>query len=260
MARRRLNGEGSIFKRKDGRWVGVVQVGYENGRRSRKVVYGATKSEVANKTRDILENARKGLVRPGRSPRLDEFLNQWLQTIEGTIRTSTFVSYATIARKHLVPSLGPVSLDRLTIQDVAGLLAQKRKEGLSPRTVQYILFIFRGALNKAMRWGAVSRNVALLVDPPRVAHRDVNVLSPDEALRLMAAAREDRLEGLWVLALSTGLRRGELRGLQWADTDLDRRRMRRKNALRPGNAHGLVLKRTQTRRGRRTRCPPHRNR
>jgi len=183
---------------------------------------------------------------------LDEFLVLWLKTIEGSIRPSTFVSYEGIARRHLTPTLGRTTLERLSIHDIAGLIAQKRSDGLSPRTVQYVLFVLRNALNKAVRWGAAVRNVASLVDAPRVAHRDVNVLSPEDALRFVTAAREDRLEALWVLAISTGLRRGELLGLTWNDIDLDRRQLRVTKALQRISGKGLVLVETKTRRARRS--------
>jgi len=179
-------------------------------------------------------------------------LRQWLQTIEGSIRPSTFTSYSGIVRNHLIPVLGRTTIDRMTVQDVAGLLSRKRSEGLSSRTTQYVLFVLRNALNKAVRWGIASRNIAQLVDAPRVAHRDVNVLSPDEAHRFVTAAREDRLEGFWVLALSTGLRRGELLGLSWSDIDLDRRQLRVTKALQRVAGKGLILTETKTRRGRRS--------
>ncbi|HUY73238.1 MAG TPA: tyrosine-type recombinase/integrase [Candidatus Dormibacteraeota bacterium] len=252
MRRKRDNGEGTIYRRKDGRWAGGVQVGFVNGRRAMKVVYGKSRSEVLEKVRELLESARRGTIAPGRSPRLDTFLNQWLQTIEGSIRPSTFTSYSGIVRKHLIPVLGHKPIDRLTVPDIADLLARKRGEGLSPRTGQYILFVLRNALNKAVRWGIASRNVAQLVDAPRVAHRDVNVLSPEEALQLVTAAREDRLEALWVLALSTGLRRGELLGLSWSDIDLERRQLRVTKALQRVTGKGLVLAETKTRMGRRS--------
>jgi len=252
LRRKRDNGEGTIYRRKDGRWAGGVQVGFVNGRRAMKVVYGKSRSEVLEKVRELLESARRGTIAPGRSPRLDTFLNQWLQTIEGSIRPSTFTSYSGIVRKHLIPVLGHKPIDRLTVPDIADLLARKRGEGLSPRTGQYILFVLRNALNKAVRWGIASRNVAQLVDAPRVAHRDVNVLSPEEALQLVTAAREDRLEALWVLALSTGLRRGELLGLSWSDIDLERRQLRVTKALQRVTGKGLVLAETKTRMGRRS--------
>ena len=252
MTRRRGNGDGSIYRRSDGRWAGNVQVGFKDGRRAMKVVYGKTRSEVLGKVRVAIEASRQGQIMPGRSPRLEQFLTQWLQTIEGSIRPSTFASYSGIARNHIIPVLGRTAIDRLTVQDVAGLLARKRSEGLSSRTTQYVLFVLRNALNKAIRWGAASRNVAQLVDAPRVAHRDVNVLSPEDALRLVTAARTDRLEALWILALSTGLRRGELLGLSWSDIDLDRRQLRVAKALQRVTGIGLILSETKTRRGRRS--------
>jgi integrase len=251
LPKRRAKGDGSVYRRKDGRWAGIVYTGYINGRRARKVVYGPTRAEVQERVRQMVETVRQG-VAPGRSQRLEEFLLTWLQAIEGTIRPSTFISYSGIVRKHLVPTLGRIYLERLSIQDVAFLMSQKRSEGLSPRTSQYILFILRNALNKAVRWGAVNRNVARLVDPPRVAQREVKVLASDEAMGLIAAARQDRLEALWVLALSTGLRRGELLGLTWDDVDLERRQLRVRKALQRITGKGLVLSETKTRRGRRS--------
>ena len=252
MRRKRDNGDGSIYRRKDGRWAGGVQVGFKDGRRAMKVVYGKSRAEVLEKVRDLVESSRRGLIAPGRSPRLEDFLSQWLQTIEGSIRPSTFTSYSGIVRRHLIPVLGHKAIDRLTVPDIADLLARKRNEGLSARTGQYVLFVLRNALNKAVRWGIATRNVALLVDAPRVAHRDVNVLSPEDALRLVTTAREDRLEALWVLALSTGLRRGELLGLSWGDIDLERRQLRVTKALQRVTGKGLVLVETKTRRGRRS--------
>jgi integrase len=252
LRRKRDNGEGSVYRRKDGRWAGNVQVGFVNGRRAMKVVYARSRSEVLQKVRELLESSRRGQIAPGRSPRLDIFLNQWLQTIEGSIRPSTFTSYSGIVRKHLIPVLGHKPIDRLAVPDIADLLARKRGEGLSPRTCQYVLFVLRNALNKAVRWGIASRNVAQLVDAPRVGHRDVNVLSPEDALRLVTAARDDRLEALWILALSTGLRRGELLGLSWSDIDLERRQLRVTKALQRVTGKGLILAETKTRRGRRS--------
>lgn len=217
-----------------------------------KVVYGKSRAEVLEKVRELLESSRRGLVTPGRTPRLEEFLAQWLKTIEGSIRPSTFTSYSGIVRRHLIPALGKKPIDRVTVPDIADLLARKRSEGLSQRTQQYILFVLRNALNKAVRWGIAVRNVAQLVDAPRVVHRDVNVLTPEDALRLVGVARDDPLEALWVLALSTGLRRGELLGLSWSDIDLERRQLRVTKALQRVSGQGLILVETKTRRGRRS--------
>src|SRR5205823_12509306 len=126
------------------------------------------------------------------------------------------------------------------------------EERLSSTSVRYILLVLRIALNKAVRWGAVARNVAALVDPPRVAHKDVHVLSPEETSRLLAAARGDQYEGLIVLAVSTGVRLGEALGIKWTDIDLHRRQMRIDKSLQRLSGRGLVLTETKTRRSRRT--------
>src|SRR5438874_4932539 len=127
-------------------------------------------------------------------------------------------SYAVFCLKK---KMGRITLDKLAVDDVAGLMRTKQaEERLSTRSVRYVLFILRNALNKAVRWGLVGRNVAALVDPPRVRYKDVRVLSPEETTKLLTAARGDPLEGLVVLAVSTGVRLGEALGVTWADIDL----------------------------------------
>jgi integrase len=152
-----------------------------------------------------------------------------------------------------VPEIGRLTLDRLGVEHVANLINSKQRDPrLSATTVRYILLILRNSLNKAVRWGLIARNVATLVDPPRVAHREVRVLSPEETLRLLDASRGEAIEGLIVLAVSTGLRLGEALGLQWKDIDLARRQLRISKSLQRISGQGQVLSETKTRRGRRS--------
>jgi integrase len=190
---------------------------------------------------------------PTRSPRLSDFLDQWLASAKPGLRASTYTSYEGTARLHIKPVIGRLSLEKLSVDDVAGLIARKQADTrLSPRSAQYVLQVLRIALNKAVRWGLVARNVATLVDAPRVPHKDVRVLSPDDTKRLLEAARDDALEGLVVVAVSTGVRLGEALGLQWPDVDLDRRQLRITKALQRVVGHGQVLTETKTRRSRRS--------
>jgi integrase len=146
-----------------------------------------------------------------------------------------------------------VTLERLSIEHVASLVTHKQADRrLSPTTVRYVLLILRNALTKAVRWGLVGRNVAALVDPPRIKHRDVRVLSPEETKKLLDAARGEPIEGLVVLAVSTGVRLGEALGLQWDDVDIDRRQLRINKSLQRVSGQGLVLMETKTRRSRRS--------
>ena len=99
-------------------------------------------------------------------------------------------------------------------------LNRKQASGLSARRVQYIHAVLRRALVTAERWGLVSRNVARLVDPPRVRRREITPLTPEQARRLIETSVEDRYRALWITALGTGLRQGELLALRWEDVDL----------------------------------------
>src|SRR5690606_31752583 len=131
--------------------------------------------------------------------------------------------YADIVHRHLVPQLGQTRLSKLTPQRVQQLLNELREAGYSPRTVQYTHAVLRRALGQAERWGLVSRNVARLVDVPRprTDPAKVHALTIEQARQLLAAAKGDRLYGLYVVVLMLGLRRGEALGLRWSDVDLD---------------------------------------
>jgi integrase len=108
----------------------------------------------------------------------------------------------------------------LTPAHVQGLYRAKLDEGLAPKTVKYIHTTLHRALKQAVRWGLVPRNAAAGVDPPRVRTPEMRPLSPMQARTLLNAASGDRLEALYVLAITTGMRQGELLGLKWEDVDL----------------------------------------
>jgi integrase len=146
-----------------------------------------------------------------------------------------------------------MTLEKLSVEHVTSLITHKQADRrLSRTTVRYVLVILRNALTKAVRWGLVGRNVATLVDPPRLSHKDVRVLSPEETKKLLAAARGEAIEGLVTLAVSTGVRLGEALGLQWHDVDLDRRQLRINKSLQRVSGQGQVLMETKTRRSRRS--------
>jgi len=253
LPKRRIKGSGAIFQRADGRWSGYVELGQEGDRRRRKTVYGHSPKEVEDRIRGLINDIAAGAPPPSRSPQLGQFLDQWLTAVRPSLRPSTYASYEGIARLHIKPEIGRITLDKLRVEHIAGLIARKQaSRRFSARSVSYMLLILRIALNKAMRWGLVARNVATLVDGPRVEHRDVRVLSPEETKRLLEAARGDPLEGLLAVSVSTGVRLGEALGLQWADVDLDRRQFRISKSLHRVTGQGQVLAETKTRSSRRT--------
>jgi len=217
--RRRGHNEGSIYRRKDGRWTAVLTVG--SGKR--KSYYGRTRAEVQRKLASAVAALQSGLVPPASERQtLSQFLTGWLEnTVKPSVRAWTFRGYEGKVRTHILPGLGNVTLVNLTPQRLEAFLNQKRTAGLSPQTVQHLRAILRAALSDAVKWGLVPRNVATLVDGPRVPHHDIQPLSPDEARRLVEAVAPYRLGALFSVALAVGLRQGEALGLRWEDVDLD---------------------------------------
>jgi integrase len=152
-----------------------------------------------------------------------EFLERWLEeSIRPKVRPWTYRGYEVHVRVHIVPELGMERLVKLTPQQVQRWMNRRLAAGLAPKTVHYMRGTLRGALNQAVKWGMVTRNVAALVDPPgRSTSDEVVPMDLAEVRRFLDAIRGDRLEALYLVALALGLRQAELLGLTWDDVDLD---------------------------------------
>lgn len=239
---RRAHGEGSIYRRlADGRWVGSIELGSQGGHRRRKVVYGKTEAEVVGKIRQLHFELARGLPPANSRMTVEELLRRWLSdVVAGRVTPSTLRNYRDIAEQHIIPVLGKRRLIALTPADVQSLLRQKQESrlprrvstkkgvvehpatgGYSSRTVKLIRGVLGQALGQAERWGMVARNVVTLTDGPREVPSEGRTLTPKQARALLDAARGERLEGVFVLLLSLGLRTGEVFGLRWADVDFD---------------------------------------
>lgn len=226
-SKQRGHGEGTITHRSDGRWVAAVSLGWTTGpdgksKRKRKYLYGATRREVAEKLKVVLREQQQGLPVATERQTMAQFLDKWLaDVVKPSVRPKTYASYAQIVRIHLTPALGRHQLSKLTPDQVQSMMNDKLASGLSPRTVQYIRAVLRQALNQALRWGVVARNVATLVDPPKTRRHDIAFLTPDQARSFLATVRGDRLEALYTVAVALGIRQGESLGLRWQDVDFD---------------------------------------
>lgn len=223
----RLNSEGTIYRRKDGRWVAIVTL--DAGRR--KCFYGATQRIV----RDKLSAARRaiddGLPVASDRQKVGKYLDRWLVEIaRPSVRPSTYVRYQQLAA-HVIRGVGHLPLVKLSPLDLQGLYAQLGQQ-LAPRTVGHCHRVLHKALADAFRFGLVHRNVCDVVRPPKVARAEMHVLDGDQARALLVAAAGDPLEALYVLALHAGLRSGELLALKWADVDLDAGRLSVKRTVR----------------------------
>jgi integrase len=200
--------------------------------RKRKTLYGKTRAEVAAKLAKALSDREGGLTFDANNMKLDDYLRLWLtDSVRDSVRPATYEGYARQVRNHLTPTLGPIKLRTLTPAHLRGLYRDKLDSGLSPRTVQYIHVTIHKALKQALNDGLVPRNVAEAVKPPQVRREEIQPLTPEQTKRLVEFVSEDRLEALYVLAVTAGLRQGELLGLKWEDVDLDHGILRVKRTL-----------------------------
>lgn len=217
---KRGNGEGSITRRKDGLYMARYTVQTATGAK-RKTLYGKTRGEVSEKLTKAMADRDGGLVLEGENQTLSEFLDRWLNgTVKGSVKPSTFEGYERMIRNHLKPEMGHRKLKSLAPDHVQYFYQKKLEAGLAPGTVRLMHGILHGALDQAVKCGSVSRNVCKAVTPPKPNPEEIKPLDAENAKRLLGAAGRDRLEALYVLAVTAGLRVGELLGLKWEDLDL----------------------------------------
>src|SRR5215216_6101354 len=215
------NGSGTVYPRKNkaGKVIGYRGSYCVNGKR--RYVSAKKKSDAEKLLRQAMSDADRGLTFYAGTLTLGSYLQRWLEdSVKDTVRTTTHERYEQIARKHITPVLGDIKLKDITAAHVRGLYKDKL-QSLSPRTVQYIHVTLHKALKEAVRDGLLPRNATEAVKPPQVRREEIHPLTPEQVKTLLEAARGDRLEALYVLAVHAGLRQGELLGLRWEDVDLD---------------------------------------
>lgn len=223
MGKRRGHGEGAIYQREsDGLWCTSVDLGMINGKRRRKVIYGKTRKEVAEKLKELHRDQAAGMTLNPEQQTVKEFLETWLeQSVKRQNRPRTYDKYKADVHHHIIPAIGKTPLARLAPDHVQAMLNGLAEQGLSPRTISNVRAALRKALNQALRRGYVVRNVAALVDAPRTSDFKITPLDLAQARKLLDAVAGHRLEALYRVALSLGMRRGEVCGLRWKDVDFE---------------------------------------
>ncbi len=252
MAKKRGNGEGSIYQDNTGRWRASVNLGFQNGKRVRKLLSGRTRSEVAIKLNSVLRSSHLGMPVPSDRQTVGQFLDGWLEHVaKPNTRPKTARTYTDIVQKHLKPALGCKVVSKLTPQDVRAFMKAKMETGLSAKTVKHLRDTLRCALNVAVKDGIVLRNVAALVKPPRELEYEITVFTPEQARQFLELARGHRFEALFTVAVSVGLREAEALGLRWEDIDFERATLTVRYQLQRVNGK-LTLTEPKTQKSRRT--------
>ena len=212
--KRRANGEGTIYQRSDGLWCG--QLVLPSGKRH--TVYGKLRRTVVEKLASVRQSPNR-LPSGGRLT-VAQFLERWMDdAVRPSVRPSTLANYRSVLSCHVLPRIGGRRLGQIAPLGVQALYSELESDGVSPRLRQLVHAILRRAFQQAVRWNLIAENPCDFVSRPRVARKEVAALSHDDVRRLLRAVAGDRLEALYVLAVTTGLRQGELFGLRWKDVD-----------------------------------------
>jgi len=227
---------GSVYRRRDtGAWEYRFDLGADplTGRRRTTTRTGfATKREAAQALRAAMSAQDKGRNVKTDRRTVETFLNEWHQAIRPGIRPSTWVSYRNYLDAYVVPVIGQTSLRDLTPVRLNLLYSHllengrvKSKGGLAPKTVQNIHRMLHRALRDAVKWDVLPRNVAEDASPPRARRPRLTIWTPEQLGRFVDHVLNDRFYALWLLVVTTGLRRGELAGLRRDDVDLQHGRI-----------------------------------
>ena len=222
MARRSANGEGSIYKRKDGRWEGAAYLGTISGNVKRLRVYGKTRKEAHEKLTTALAQAQQGISLPDRTWKLSEYLDYWLdRAVNAKLRPNTHRRYEGVVRLHLKPALGKKSLQQLSVRMVEDFYKNLLAEGASRNTVYQARKVLGAVLTHAMREELILHNVARLAEMPKYKPNEGQYWTAQEVVSFLRAAQSDPLYEAFVLVVLYGLRRGEVLGIRWRDVDFE---------------------------------------
>ena len=251
---KRAHGTGSIFPRPERRgkqWV--AQIVLSNGKTRQR--YFNTQEEAADALNEMLYEQRRGILATGPDQTVKQFIEYWLEEVhKPAIRISSYVNYRALLDNHILPELGHYKLRQLTVQHIESFYARKVKQGLSANTLKVIHGVLHNALSHAVYLNLIARNVSDIAKKslPRQTRFEIQPLTKEQAQRLLEQARGEKSEALLILAITTGMRRGELVALRWSDIHLEEGYLQVCHSARyAGKGYGLQITEPKTKSSRR---------
>ncbi|MEN6621138.1 MAG: site-specific integrase [Smithella sp.] len=277
MAKKRAFGEGTIYEnKKRERWEGqFTYVDPSSGETKRKLMTGKTQKEVSRKGKKFLQDIENGLLPDADKITLQYWLDCWLTDyIKPNVRIKTYEKYESCLNTYVKPSLGHISIPKLKAPDVQRLFNDlltcggKSQKGLSSSTVRATRRYLSMALNQAVQFGIVSKNIIKATIPPRLVKNEIRPFTAEQADKLLATAKEGEYFYLGVkqrrkptpdhvyhkamaymvvsLALSTGMRLGEVFGLMWSDINFAENNIYVQRSLVSSATQGMIFEDPKT--------------
>ena len=247
MAKNRGHNEGTIYQRPDGRWCAQVSLSGH-----RLTHYAKTQRECREWLKTTLAQVSDGLTIESARTTLGGYLEKWMEASRSRFRPRTTYLYDGVIRQHIVPYIGDIKLKDLRPDHIQSLYTARMKDGVGVRTIHLMHAILHRALDQAMRWGLITRNPTDAVDKPSLKTGEMKVLEPGQVATLLEAARPGHQEALYYLAVTTGLREGELLGLRWSDLDWETGRLQVQRQLQYVPGQGKVFSEPKSSAGRRS--------
>lgn len=221
---KRCNGEGSVYQRKDGKWMGSITVGRKkSGKLIRKAVYGKTKKEVITKMDSIKHDIKIGdYVEPDKIT-VSEWIIYWLKTYKkNKLKPKTYDSYESLTKITIIPNIGDIPMQKLKTKDIQEMYNKRYEEGYSANSIHKVNIVLKSALDKAITEGYISKNPANFVELPEIIKKDIKAFTVEEQKAFEEAAKDYSQYIAYIVNLDTGLRMSELLALTWEDIDFDK--------------------------------------
>ncbi len=225
MASKNANGNGTIRKRKDGRWEGRVTTGVDmrTGKQIQRSVYGKTKKETAQKLREIIADVDSGLLVESGSMTVGEWMEIWINQYANNIKELSMSTYRAHIRNHIVPKLGDIKLSNLKTRDIQMMYNAllRREKPLTAKTIKNIHGVLHKALSQVVKLGYIRYNPADNVSLPKVEKPELKPITDEHIAEFLEAIKGHCYELLYTIDLFTGMRKGEILGLTWDCVNLD---------------------------------------
>jgi integrase len=245
---------GHIRERSPGHWAIILDLrDPQTGKRRRKWhSFSGTKREAQAQCARLITEMKDGAYVETDKASLSDFLDRWERDWMATnVSPKTAERYSELLRTHIRPAFGDKRMQAIRAEDLNKLYADLHLK-LAPRTIKHVHRLLHRVFGHAAKWGNVKRNVASLVDAPKAPATEAPALQLAEIPKMFEALRGRNLFPIAVVALGTGMRRGELCALRWQDVDLDGARLQVERSLEQTRKEGLRFKSPKSARGRRT--------